>query len=118
MGQYVKNLHQTFVYWEFIKADGAGGVDCKAPIEIKGRRDDAYGVLKRANGEELISCASIVVDRPVVEQSYIMQGAIAELDDADADPQEINGAYRIAIYQETPSTNGVQIMSIAKVNKK
>jgi len=118
MGQYVKNLTQNFVYWEFDGADEVGGVKVKSPVDIKGRRDDEAQVVQGRNGETLVSAASIIIDRPVLEKSYIWLGTVAELISPTIDPQTMEDAYCIAIYEETLSTNGIMKISKARINKR
>ncbi len=116
--QYTRNMHQDFIYWEYLCADSAGGVKCKSPVEIKGRQDTEYVVGSNEDGQETLNRASLILSQPVKTQSFIKEGLIKDLDDPDADPQEIDDAWSINQYIETWSTNGIVRQSTARIMKK
>lgn len=118
MIQYKRNLHEHFIYWEYAGPDDVGGVKVKSPIGIMGKCDSDYQALQERSGETLISRASIITDRPVVEKSYIMAGKIAELSDLTVNPQSIDTAYCIGLYEELLSASGTMRISKARINKR
>lgn len=88
------------------------------PVECKCRWDDKTGVIQLRKGGEYISGATVLMDRIVVEDGYLLLGTLADMlaKYADCvDPREIGGALIIKRTETLPLLGAKNLTNINKV---
>ncbi len=99
-----KYTNQKAVYWQFDGADGFGGAKFKAPEEISCRWTDATQIVATSAGKEIVSRANLLLLEPLVEQSVVWLGRLADLTVAQKeDPWKVDGVEEVVRMDSIPS---------------
>ena len=100
-------LKQPAVYWQFRRFDEAGNPDVFPPIEIKCRWEDIRTAYTSGSGENVLSKATIYVDRDVTLDGFLWLGLKA---DAPFHPKDIAGPVQIKHVEKLPNLRQTEIL--------
>lgn len=94
-------MNQDAVYWEILGYNPAGEPVFDDPIEIKCWWQDIHEVFIDAKGNDVVSNSMVIVDRDLIEESFLWLGTIENLD-SQVDPSANKKAYSIRKFGKTP----------------
>lgn len=75
-----RNLFEEITYWaptSNVASNAFGHAPTSIGVLIKGRWQDKEQLIRRANGEEIISMAEVFVDRDVMINGFLLRGDYA-----------------------------------------
>ena len=98
-----KALKQKAVYWAPSAPDGYGGRQYASPVEINCRWQDGTKTILSREGEEVVSIATVWVDRDLQEGGMLWLGELSNLTSSQqADPTTLSDAYTIRRFEKMP----------------
>jgi hypothetical protein len=98
-------MNQSATYWAPAANDGFGGVGYAAPVVIACRWQVTSRLIKTAEGQEIMSSATVYLAAPVAEKGYLLLGDVTDEVDSDgfSDPGEYDDAMQIINFYTSPS---------------
>lgn len=85
-----RHLNQTIVYWGNPVPDGYGGYTFDDPIELECRVEEVTEVIRSTMDEEIISRATVYMDRRLDRGGYVWVGTLDDSEIESAmDPREL-----------------------------
>ena len=94
---------QDAVYWAYIN-DAKGSKEMfEDPVEIKCRWDEEVSHVASGDGAVLVSQVTLLTPIDLVENSYVFQGTLDDIDMEDKyKPENIESAHKIKKMSRTP----------------
>lgn len=96
---------QDAIYWESNGPDGYGGIEFKAPVDIKCRWDEETQVVQDSAGKLIVSDAQLLVTQDLKEESMVKLGTVADLSGGE-NPMDLEGAFEIKFMTRIPLFRG------------
>lgn len=102
---------QKAVYWKRLTADQYGRYTFATPVEIDCRWDDLGEESRDAEGQVIMSNATVYPDRVMYEGDKLKKGALES--DTPDDPSELTDAHEIQRFAETPNLKNTETLYTA-----
>lgn len=102
MTAVVRGLRQSSTYWGPPVTDGLGQYTFPDPVyPVKSRWEDKSRLVRSADGEEVVSSATVFVDRAVEAEGYLALGDLS----GTPDPRALREAREVLVGGSTPSVD-------------